>query len=331
MVSEGNQIEGEGVEGSAEADALAQLRQALEDLRVEIRTSKGMDSHRSGFGNSAEWSRLFDELRKRLGRFGMGERGIPSDDFGLDRDALERAEPVFEFMRERYWRVEIEGAQRVPHRGPCLFVANRSGLLPYDGLMLAHLLESLGHARSRTRFLVEDELVSQPFAQAFLARLGGVRACRENVDRLLRDGHSVIAFPEGGQGASKMYRDRYRLAPFDRRVVIGCAVASGATVVPVGIVGAEEAHPLLAKLPPPKTSSGLPFIPVTPTFPWFGLLGLLPLPSKWIIQFGDPIGGPQGEPDGDDEVEMSRAAENLRSSVQALVERALGRRSSVWS
>jgi 1-acyl-sn-glycerol-3-phosphate acyltransferase len=117
--------------------------------------------------------------------------------------------------------------------------------------------------------------------QPYLARLGGVRACRENAERLLEAGRFVIAFPEGVKGAAKVFRERYRLKRFGRGGVIRVALETGAPLVPVGIVGAEEAHPILFKWRPP-IGIGVPFVPVTPTFPWLGPLGALPLPAKWV-------------------------------------------------
>lgn len=311
--------------------SLDRLRQALEDLRLEIRTRRPEEPELPQAGTDVDWPAFFDVLRLYFGRFGMGERGVPNDEFGLDLNLLKRAEPVLEFLRERYWRVQLGGTENVPSDGPCLFVANRSGLLPYDGLMLAHVLTELDHGSSRTRFMVADALVTQPFMQPWLARLGGVRACRENADRLLRHGHSVIAFPEGDAGAAKVYGDRYQLERFERDGAVQAAIEMGVPMLPVGIVGAEEVHPLLAKLPPPARLPGLPFMPVTPTFPLLGPLGCLPLPANWVIEFGHPLQESMPEDAPDEEIRFARATGRLRERVEALVDAALERRSSVWS
>ena len=234
-----------------------------------------------------DWPALYADLRRRLSTLGMVERSGEVDEFGMDEVVLRRARPLFELLFERYWRVDVDGLEGVPDPGPSLIVANRSGLLPYDGLMLAHALERGGHPRPR--FLVADWLVTLPFMQPFLARLGGVRACRENADRLLRSGRTVIAFPEGQKGAAKVFRERYRLKRFGRGGVVRVALENRVPLVPVGIVGAEEAHPILFKWHTPARAIGLPFIPVTPTFPAFGPLGAVPLPSKWVVRAGAPI------------------------------------------
>ena len=309
---------------------LERLRQALEDLRLEIRTLRPEAPERPLAGTDVDWLALFDRLRRHFGRFAMAERGVPNDDFGLDLNALERAEPVLEFLRERYWQVQLEGTENIPSEGPCLFVANRSGLLPYDGLMLAHVLARLGHGAGRARFMLADALVTQPFLQPWLARLGGVRACWENADRLLRTGHSVIAFPEGDAGAAKTFRDRYRLERFAPDGTLRAAIEQGVPMLPVGIVGAEEVHPLLAKLPPPARMPGLPFMPLTPTFPLLGPLGCLPLPANWVIAFGRPVEAPVPEDGQHDEIHLARATGRLRERIEALVEAALERRTSVW-
>ena len=174
--------------------------------------------------------------------------------------------------------------------------------------------------------------MTAPFVQATLARLGGVRACRENAARLLGAGHFVVVFPEGVKGAAKVFRERYQLKRFGRGGVIRVALETGAPLVPVGIVGAEEAHPILFKWQTPARAVGLPFLPVTPTFPWLGPLGALPLPSKWVIRIGSPVSFSELAPDAaSDELLLSRLTEELRSEIQALVRTGLDARESVWA
>ena len=260
-----------------------QLAEALSDLRraIRARLPLGGDAPGDGTGErSIDWFALFDELRARLNRFGMDERTGEVDEFGMDELAVRRAIPLLEFLRTRYWRVEVAGIEEIPSDGPVLFVANRSGLLPWDGLMLAHLVARADPRGVRPRFLVADWLITLPFVQPYLARLGGVRACRENAERLLRAGRSVVAFPEGAKGATKVFRERYRVQRFGRGGVVRLAIEVGVPVVPVSVIGAEEVHPILFKLESAARGVGLPFLPVTPTFPWLGPLGALPLPSR---------------------------------------------------
>jgi 1-acyl-sn-glycerol-3-phosphate acyltransferase len=306
------------------------LSRALEGLRRELRERVGAaESALSERVSSADLFELFERLRRVAGTFGMEERSGEVDEFGLDEAACARVRPLLEFLCERWWRVETLGLEELPRGEPTLFVANHSGLLPYDGLVLTHVLER--ETGLRPRFLVADWLVTLPFAQPWLARVGGVRACRENAHRLLRRGHSVIAFPEGQKGAAKVFADRYRLQRFGRGGVIRVALEAGVPVVPVAVVGAEEAHPVLFKLHTLARAVGLPFVPVTPTFPWLGPAGLLPLPSKWRIRFGVPLAtdrlGPQA---AEDEVLVSRMTEELRGQIQAMLDAERRARSGVF-
>ena len=314
------------LDGDAEIVA---LREALDDLRREIQVRF------AGRREDAEGERplaideLFSELRRRVATLGMSERSGEVDEFGMDEVVLRRAASVFDFLYERYWRVDLSGLEHLPAEGPVLLVANRSGLLPYDGLMLAHALERECPDLGRTRFTVADWLVTLPFVQPYLARLGGVRACRENVDRLLASGRSVLVFPEGMKGAAKVFRDRYRLQRFGRGGVIRVALESGVPLIPIGVVGAEEAHPILFKWIPPGRP--LPFLPVPPTFPLLGPLGVLPLPTKWVVRIGAPYElsdlGPEAVRD---ELLLSRLTEDLRAEIQALVDAGLSERESIW-
>lgn len=274
---------------------------------------------------------LFDELRTELASLSASERRAEVDEFGMDLDLLVRVQRLLDLLFDHYWRVQVSGVEHLPLAAPCLFVSNRSGLLPYDGLMLAH---AIGRARPdwpRARFLVADWLMTLPFAQPGLTRLGGVRACPENVDRLLRMGSPVIAFPEGAKGAAKVFRDRYRLQRFGRGGAIRSALGARVSLVPVAIVGAEEAHPILFKSDSALSRAlGLPFVPVTPTFPWLGPLGLLPLPTHWRIAIGEPMPLPEIAMGPGQDLEISRLNEILRARVQSLLDGALADRESPW-
>jgi 1-acyl-sn-glycerol-3-phosphate acyltransferase len=323
----------------AEADDedLEALQDALEDLRREIRqrfggrSEQGEDPEPEAAASRPAWEELLGELRRRLSSFGMSERSGEVDEFGMDEVVLRRARPLLDFLYDRYWRVDLDGLPRLPAKGPCLLVANRSGLLPYDGLVISHAIERLHTPGQRPRFFVADWLMTLPFVQPYLARLGGVRACRENAERLLGAGHFVAVFPEGAKGATKVFAERYRLKRFGRGGVVRVALETGAPLVPVGIVGAEEAHPILFKATAPGRVLGLPFLPVTPTFPLLGPLGVLPLPSKWVVRIGEPLPLGDLEPDAShDEVLLSRLTEELRARIQLLVQDGLAARESIW-
>lgn len=302
------------------------LREALDGLREELRSR--LPSNEQG----VDWMALYESLRRRFGSTGMRSLPAEVDEFGMDRAALETTRPWLDVLFDRWWRVEVSGASELPHGRPCLFVANHSGLLPWDGLMVCHALARAHPGPETPRFLVEDWLLRLPFAQSWLTSLGGVRACRENAERLLRTRRSVVAFPEGAKGATKVFRQRYRVQRFGRGGVVRTAIAARVPLVPVAIVGAEETHPLLFKVEAAARSLGLPFVPVTPTFPWLGPLGLLPLPSKWWIGFGEPLRTDELDPEAaDDEILVWRMNEQLRAAVQSRLDEGLHERSSVWS
>ena len=299
------------------------LDRALADL--EARARQHLPSTRD---EATDWFALFDELRSHVGQLGMRDRTGEIDDFGLDPEYLRSARPLLHFLRRRWFRLDAAGAGGLPDSGPLLLVANRSGILPWDGLMLSDLI---AEHRDRPRFLLADWLITMPWMQPAMARLGGVRACPENAERLLQTGRSVIAFPEGQKGAGKLFRERYQLQRFGRGGVVRLALAAGVPIVPVGIVGAEEAHPILFKLETTARAVGLPFLPVTPTFPWLGPAGAVPLPAKWLIRFGPPIDteafGPEAS---DDDLLIARLNEELRDAIQGLVLQAVREREAVF-
>jgi 1-acyl-sn-glycerol-3-phosphate acyltransferase len=142
----------------------------------------------------------------------------------------------------------------------------------------------------------------------------------------------VVAFPEGQKGAAKVFRERYRLQRFGRGGAVRMALETGVPLVPVGVVGAEEVHPVLFKIRTLAGRAGISFLPVTPTFPWLGPLGLLPLPSKWVVRFGAPLAIPRLGPEAaEDELLVSRLTQDLRRSIQRLVQDGLAARGSVFA
>jgi 1-acyl-sn-glycerol-3-phosphate acyltransferase len=317
--------------GDLWADALGGLRAELRRRMAKVRGEEA-EAGTAAPSPGVDWVALLEDVRRRFGQLGMRERSGEVDDFGLDPETIRSARPLLEFLRKRWWRIEVLGLDHVPDDRAVLFVANHSGLLPWDGLVLAETVAAEHGEKQRPRFLIADWLITLPFVQPALARLGGVRACRENAERLLAAGHSVVAFPEGVKGAAKTFRDRYRLQRFGRGGAVRLALEADVPIVPVAIVGAEEAHPILFKVETPARALGLPFLPVTPTFPWLGPLGALPLPAKWVISFGEPLAAAgRGTEAAADDLLVARLTEELRAEVQRLVREALRIRQGVFA
>ena len=316
-------------------DDLEAVRDALSDLRRDIRRRLGPRVTSASDGAApvgSRWLELFGALRAQLANFGASERSGEIDAFGMDPESLERMTPLFDFLVDHYWRVDLQGADHLPERGPCMLVANHSGLLPWDGLVLAHLLGRQLELQQRPRFFVADWLMTLPFAMPTLTRLGAVRACRENAEWLLRNERYAIVFPEGAKGATKVFRERYQLQRFGRGGAVRVALETGAPLVPIGVVGAEESQPILFKSTRAGQALGVPFLPITPTFPLLGPLGLLPLPTRWVVRVGPPLALPESGPAAArDELLISRLTEQLRQQVHGLVHDALDARESVWS
>jgi 1-acyl-sn-glycerol-3-phosphate acyltransferase len=270
-------------------------------------------------------------LWKRYRTLAMRGRSARVDDFGRDPIYTGRIEPMLDFLYKRYFRADVKGVEHVPGTGPAIVVANHSGALPFDGLVLMHVLRREHPARREARPLIEDFLFHFPYLGTFINRVGGVRACPENAERLLDSGQVVIAFPEGAKGTSKLYRDRYKLQRFGRGGFIKLALRTRSPIVPTAIVGAEEAQPMLGKITWLAKSVGIPYVPITPTFPWLGPLGLAPLPAKWFLCFGPPmdLAAEYGPEAADDRLLVGRLAENVRATIQDMVDDILARRRSV--
>lgn len=273
----------------------------------------------------------FDFFRDIFGRMKEHAEENEVDEFGMDPVIIRKIKPFFDFLYHKYWRVKTTGINNIPNEGKALIVGNHSGTLPYDGAMLAAAIYNEHPVRNDARFLVENFVYHMPILGSFMYRIGGVRACPENAERLLATDHLVIVFPEGVKGIGKYYKDRYKLQRFGRGGFIKLCIKTKSPLIPVGIVGAEEIHPILFKSNSLAKTIGVPYIPITPTFPMLGLLGMIPLPSKWAIHFGKPISFAKYSPTMlDDEITVHKLSEMVRDKIQQILIEQLKVRRGVW-
>jgi 1-acyl-sn-glycerol-3-phosphate acyltransferase len=230
-----------------------------------------------------------------------------------------------------WWRVTLTGVENIPDTGRALLVANHSGVLPWDGAMVKRGIAREHPAHRTARMLVLDMFTTLPFLQPWLRHMGEVRACPENGERLLRRDELVGVFPEGVKGVGKLFRDRYRLARFGRGGFVRLALVTGAPIIPVSVVGAEEVHPNLTRLDLIGKPLGLPYFPLTPTFPLLGPLGVLPLPTKWWIDIGKPIAFEHGPALAERPMIVNELADRVRSTLQTMIDSRLARRGNVFT
>jgi 1-acyl-sn-glycerol-3-phosphate acyltransferase len=270
-------------------------------------------------------SAIVEAMRAGYGAQKVDPQTLP--DGGHDPSFIERAAPVLEFLYGKYFRVRSVDIENVPSDGPALLVANHSGGLPYDGAMLIYSLFRDHPAHRHLRTLVANFAFRSPWMCNVVARIGGVRASTETAMPLLHSGNLVGVFPEGLKGVGKMFRERYRLSRFGRGGFVRLARQANVPIIPVAIVGAEEIHPVLGKITSLAEPLGIPYIPITPTFPLLGPLGLLPVPTKWTIRFGEPIRVPVN---GGAEADVTATtAEQVRHSIDAMIADLLAQRRSI--
>ncbi|HEV2768851.1 MAG TPA: lysophospholipid acyltransferase family protein [Solirubrobacteraceae bacterium] len=246
---------------------------------------------------------------------------------------------LYDFFYHLWFRCEVEGIENVPATGGALLVSNHSGALPPDGSMIAKALKE-EHPRSRPLHLtVEHFFKGYPGFSMFLPKIGGVSAHPANVHRLLCDEQQlVLVFPEGRKGTEKLYRDRYRLQRFGRGGFVAAAMRAGVPIVPVAVVGAEEASPIFGHVPLLQRLTGLIYFPITPTFPHGGPLGMLAyLPAKLKIRFLPPVPpdeyGPardQGAEPWEDRGLVQTVAQEIRATIQGELLDMVSKRRSVW-
>jgi len=265
-------------------------------------------------------------LRRRL----TGDYEV--DIYGFDRELTEQVlMPLARPLYQKYWRVRAVGLENVPSDSGALIVANHAGTLPFDAIMVKMALLDEHPAHRHLRELAADLALRVPVVGPLARKTGNTLAHNDDARRLLNSGELVGVWPEGFKGIGKPYRDRYKLQRFGRGGFVEVALRTQAPIIPVAIIGSEEIYPIVANAKFLARIFGFPYFPITWQFPLLGPLGMLPLPSKWVIEFGDPIDTARYGPEAaDDPMLVFELTDRVRDTIQQMLYRNLMGRRSVF-
>ncbi|QIM23258.1 acyltransferase family protein [Phycicoccus sp. HDW14] len=254
------------------------------------------------------------------------------DDFGYDEHFTENVfYPMLRPLYRHWFRVEVRGIENIPAEGGALVVSNHSGTVAVDSLMVQLAIHDEHPAHRTMRALGADLVFQTPFVGTMARRSGSTLATNEDAERLFARGELVGVFPEGFKGTGKPFSERYKLQRFGRGGFVSAALAAGVPIVPCSVVGAEEIYPILGNMGTLARVLGLPYAPVTPTWPLLGPLGMIPLPSKWIIEFGTPIEtDTHDDGSADDPMLVFDLTDQVRETIQQTLYTLLMQRRSIF-
>jgi 1-acyl-sn-glycerol-3-phosphate acyltransferase len=265
-------------------------------------------------------------VRKRM----MGDYTV--DEFGFDQhlnDAIFL--PLLRVLFNSWFRVEVSGIENLPKTGAALVVANHAGVLPLDGLMASVAVHDHHPTHRDLRLLAADLVFDLPMFGQAARKAGHTMACTADAHRLLAAGELTAVFPEGYKGLGKHFKDRYKLQRFGRGGFVSAALRTKAPIVPCSIVGSEEIYPMIADVKLLARLFGLPYFPITPLFPLAGPAGMVPLPSKWHIQFGEPISTVDyDESAADDPMVTFELTDQVRETIQQTLYQLLANRRNTF-
>lgn len=295
-------------------------RASAEQIAAVVRE---IDQHRNGVPGGppaenapTELARAISGIAEFVTKRMTGDYAV--DEFGFDahlNDAV--VLPMLRGLFNSWFRVEVSGVENLPMDGAALVVANHAGVLPFDGLMASVAVHD-HHPRHRAlRMLAADLVFDLPVLGQAARKAGHTMACTGDAHRLLAAGELTAVFPEGYKGLGKPFKDRYKLQRFGRGGFVSAALRAKAPIVPCSIVGSEEIYPKIGDIKLLARVLGLPYFPVTPFFPLAGPLGLVPLPSKWHIRFGEPISTEDyDETAADDPMVTFELTDHVRETIQ---------------
>jgi 1-acyl-sn-glycerol-3-phosphate acyltransferase len=309
-------------------------RASAEQIAAVVRE---IDQRRGAVGGTPTVEETPTELAKRIATVAefirkrmMGDYTV--DEFGFDphlNDAIFL--PLLRVFFNSWFRVEVSGIENLPRTGAALVVANHAGVLPFDGLMTAVAVHDKHPTNRDLRLLAADMVFDMPMIGQAARKAGHTMACTADAHRLLAAGELTAVFPEGYKGLGKHFKDRYKLQRFGRGGFVGAALRTKAPIVPCSIVGSEEIYPMIADVKLLARLFGLPYFPVTPFFPLAGPAGMLPLPSKWHIQFGEPIDtSDYDESAAEDPMITFELTDQVRETIQQTLYQLLANRRNMF-
>ncbi len=252
------------------------------------------------------------------------------DEYGFDAEVTQRfMMTALRPLAQKWFRIDVRGVENIPTEGGALVVSNHSGTVPIDGLMT--MVSIHDHTGRHLRPLGADLVFRMPVVSTMARKSGATLACNEDAERMLRGGELVGVWPEGFKGIGKPYADRYKLQRFGRGGFVSAALRTGVPIIPLAVVGAEEIYPLVGNVPSLARLLGIPYIPITPFFPLLGPLGLVPLPSKWMLEFGEPIRTDDyDEGAAEDPMLVFDVTDQVRETIQQTLYSLLMKRQSVF-
>jgi len=314
------------------AQAGEQIAEALEELESQRRAraegSGAADGRDGGQGGAESAESRIAEILAFLRRRLTGDFQV--DEYGFDPELTETVTlHLLRVLYQRWFRVEVRGIDNVPSTGGALIVANHAGAIALDSLMVQVALHDEHPEHRFLRPLGADLVFSSPIIGELARKGGATLANNADAERLLAAGEVVGVWPEGFKGIGKPFSERYKLQRFGRGGFVSAALRTGAPIVPCAIVGSEETYPILGTIPTLARLLGLPYFPITPTFPLLGPLGLIPLPSKWLIEFGSPVPtGGLGPGAADDPMLVFDLTDQVRQTIQQTLYQLLVQRQS---
>ena len=310
--------------GRASAEQIAAVVREIDQRRSAVAGTPTADETPTELAKRI--AAVAEFVRKRM----MGDYTV--DEFGFDphlNDAIFL--PLLRVFFKSWFRVEVSGIENLPKTGAALVVANHAGVLPFDGLMTSVAVHDKHPTHRDLRLLAADMVFDMPMLGQAARKAGHTMACTADAHRLLAAGELTAVFPEGYKGLGKHFKDRYKLQRFGRGGFVSAALRTKAPIVPCSIVGSEEIYPMIADVKLLARLLGLPYFPITPLFPLAGPVGLVPLPSKWHIQFGEPIStADYDESAADDPMVTFELTDQVRETIQQTLYQLLANRRNMF-
>ncbi|GAA8852395.1 lysophospholipid acyltransferase family protein [Helicobacter pylori] len=313
--------------GQALVPGLAELLSVL--LSAGQMTSRTL-GQAAGAAAGEDWERRFAETLHFLQRRVKGDYAV--DDFGFDRDfTTHTVFPVLRLLKDKWFRVEVRGIENIPADSGALLVSNHSGTVAIDSVITQLAIHDAHPQQRFLRMLGADLVFQLPVVGDVARKTGATLATNADAERLLRGGELVGVWPEGFKGVGKPFRERYKLQRFGRGGFVSAAIRSEVPIIPCSVVGAEEVYPMIGNMKTVARLLGAPYAPITPFFPLLGPLGLIPLPSKWIIEFGEPVDTASlGPAAAEDPMLVFELTDQVRETIQQTLYSVLVTRRSVF-
>ena len=258
----------------------------------------------------------------------------------INETLLKLQQPLVDLLNKYYFRLEVDGWERVPDRTCLVIGVHSGGALTMDAWTLVQAWHDHFEGRRPLHGTAHDVLLATPGLGDYFRAVGVIAANRRSVTAALAQGEDVVVWPGGEVDSMRSWSKRDVATLGGRTGFVKQAIRSGVPILPVATVGGHDTVFVLSEgkwlanaldkvlgLKETLRGSNLPIIAGFP-FPLAVevLPAHVPLPAKIRTELLDPIEVDDDPDRVEDETYVQKIYDEVHGAIQAGMDRLAARR-----